>query len=64
MEPELGVPVCSLGNISSNVKGTHEYDGSKEPEQKVIKEGSKLFMKKFYFDKKKSSKTYNSGHFC
>ena len=34
------VRICSLGNISSNVKGTHEYYGSKEPQWKVLKVGT------------------------
>ena len=31
------------------VKGTCMYDGSKEPQQKVLKEGTKIFFEKNFF---------------
>ena len=29
---EAAARICSLGNISANVKGAHKYEGSKEPQ--------------------------------
>ena len=40
--------ICSLGNISANVKGTHKYDDVKE-RPKSSKSGSKkMFATKFF----------------
>ena len=38
-------PICSLGNISATVKGTHVCDGSKKA-TKVLKESKNVFEKK------------------
>ena len=49
-----GARICSLGNISANVKGTHEYDSLKELQWKVLKKGTKNFFEKMFFDQKPS----------
>ena len=43
------VPICSLENISANLKVTHQYGSSKEP-QKILKEDTKRFFEKKNFD--------------
>ena len=47
-----------IGEHAEMGKGTCEYDGSKEPQYKITKEGAKNFFEKKFFDPKFSKNLY------